>query len=1176
MICSSCGTENRVGAKFCTECAARLAVSCPACGAANPPGARFCEECATALGSADPRAVPEGAPPPTAERRLVSILFADLVGFTSFAEGRDAEEVRETLTAYFDLATEIVGRYGGTVEKFIGDAVMAVWGTPTAHEDDAERAVRAALDLVDGVGALGVRAGLDLLVRAGILTGEAAVTIGATNQGMVAGDLVNTASRLQSIAPPGSVLVGDATRQAAGAAIAFEPVGASALKGKSLAVPAFRALRVVAERRGSGRSDLLEPPFVGRTDELRLLKEQFHATGRERRARLVSLVGQAGIGKSRLAWELEKYLDGVVEPVWWHRGRSPAYGEGVTFWALGEMIRRRAGLAEGDDEPTTRAAVATMLARHIPDADERRWIEPRLFTLLGLEGTPPGGRQELFAAWRTLFERIAADGTVALVFEDLQWSDDGLLDFIEHLLDWSGAHPIFVVTLARPELLDRRPGWGTDRRGAIAMRLEPLHETSMRELLAALVPGLPEIATARILARADGIPLYLVETVRMLVADGRLALGDGVYRPMADLGDLDVPATLHALVAARLDALPAPDRVLVQDAAVLGQSFTVAALAAVTGEDVATLAQRLAALARRELLVIETDPRAPTRGQYAFVQALLREVAYGTLAKRERRSRHLAAARYFESLEDDELAGALATHYFAAYRAAPDGPEGEAAAAQARVSLRAAADRAEALGALGQAIDWLRAAVDVAPGPAERAELLQRMGGIEALATRFDDAEQTLAAAAGASRDLGDRAAALHATALLAQTQLSAARISRALATVEAARGEAEALADEPSAAVAVAVFSEVYARAAFRSEGDAVAVEWSDRALALAEPRRLDEVVAMALITKGSSLVNLGRYREGIAILNGAYLDARAHSLHVAALRAGVNLAALQMDVDPRTSLEWTKDGIATARRYGFSAFASYHAGNLFGAQRTGDWSFIHKAAAELARTIRDEPTIQWVNDMGSWQGAWRGEDLRGRPEALIRKAEEAGDPQGLVNGCVWALEAAFAGEDYPAAVAYGLRLLEHAFANPNARFWVGRAALHAGDRTIVDRVLATLEPSLGGACDADLAALRAGRAALDGRSDEAVADYRSALAAYRDLGLRFDVAITALDMAALVGPEESAVRAAVAEARPILVELGATPVVARLDRLVPPAEERPDAATAATTGSTASTVPA
>jgi class 3 adenylate cyclase len=351
VICSTCGTENEAGRKFCDTCAAPLAAGCPACGAPNRPTARFCGECATPLISAAAKTgrspvSPSATPARVAERRLVSVLFADLVGFTPFAEERDAEETRELLTRYFDVARDVIERYGGTVEKFIGDAVMAVWGAPVAREDDAERAVRAGLELVDAVKSLGPT----IQARAGILTGEAAVTIGATNQGMVAGDLVNTASRLQGVAPPGAVLVGESTQRAAAAAIAFEEAGEQLLKGKAAPVPAWRALRVVAQRGGHGRSDMPEPPFVGRDEEFRLLRDLLGATGRDRRARLVSITGPGGIGKSRLAWELEKYIDGVVETVFWHRGRSPAYGDGITFWALGEMVRRRAGLAESDDE----------------------------------------------------------------------------------------------------------------------------------------------------------------------------------------------------------------------------------------------------------------------------------------------------------------------------------------------------------------------------------------------------------------------------------------------------------------------------------------------------------------------------------------------------------------------------------------------------------------------------------------------------------------------------------------------------------------------------------------------------------------------------------------------------------------------------------------------------------
>ncbi len=526
MVCSNCGTENEAGRKFCSECAARLAAVCPACGTPNPASAKFCGECATPLGAggapsasaASRPGVPAAIAPPVAERRLVSVLFADLVGFTTLAEGRDAEDTRDLLSRYFDLARDVIGRYGGTVEKFIGDAVMAVWGAPTAHEDDAERAVRAGLELVDAVRSLGP----SIQARAGVLTGEAAVTIGATNQGMVAGDLVNTASRLQSVAPPGAVLVGEATQRASSRAIDFEAAGEQALKGKAAPVPAWRAVRVVAEVGGRGRSDVLEGPFVGRDDELRLLKDLFHATGRENRTRLVSVIGPGGIGKTRLAWEFLKYVDGLVDPAWWHDGRSPAYGDGISFWALGEMVRARCHLVETDDEPTTRAKVTETLTTHVPDSEERRWIEPALLALLGIESGI--GSEQLFGAWRSFFERLAATAPVVMVFEDFHHADSGLLDFVDHLLEWSRNVPIYVVTLARPELLEKRPDWGAGKRNFTSLYLEPLPEPAMRLLLAGLVPGLPEPAVRAIVARADGVPLYAVETVRMLLADGRLAL----------------------------------------------------------------------------------------------------------------------------------------------------------------------------------------------------------------------------------------------------------------------------------------------------------------------------------------------------------------------------------------------------------------------------------------------------------------------------------------------------------------------------------------------------------------------------------------------------------------------------------------------------------------------------
>ncbi len=337
--CSTCGAANRPERKFCAECGTSLGAVCPSCGTANELGERFCGECGTPL---EAGALPATTPAVSVERRLVSVLFADLVGFTPLSEDRDAEEVRDLLSRYFELAAEVIGRYGGVVEKFIGDAVMAVWGTPVAQEDDAERAVRAALELVAAVSAFGGETGMpELGARAAVLTGEAAVNLGAAGQGMVAGDLVNAASRVQGAADPHAVLVGDPTRRATEAAIAYADAGLHELKGKTEAMQLWRAVRVTAGRAGGLKSQGLEPPFVGRDRELRLAKELFHASTDEHKAHLLSITGIAGIGKSRLAWELFKYLDGITQDVVWHRGRCLAYGDGVTYWALAEMVRMR-------------------------------------------------------------------------------------------------------------------------------------------------------------------------------------------------------------------------------------------------------------------------------------------------------------------------------------------------------------------------------------------------------------------------------------------------------------------------------------------------------------------------------------------------------------------------------------------------------------------------------------------------------------------------------------------------------------------------------------------------------------------------------------------------------------------------------------------------------------------
>ncbi len=1155
--CSQCGTENEPGRKFCKECAAPLAVVCPSCGTSNSPDAKFCGECATPLqgasapaSSAAPTgqpapAAPATTPAPVAERRLVSVLFTDLVGFTTFSEQRDSEDVRETLTRYFDTAREIIERYGGTVEKFIGDAVMAVWGTPTAREDDAERAVRAALDLVAAVPSLapGIQA------RGGVLTGEAAVTIGATNQGMVAGDIVNTAARLQSVAEPGTVLAGESTVRAAERSIVFTPVGEATLKGKASPVPAHRAVRVVAQRGGRNRSETLEAPFVGRDEELRALKEALHATGRERRPRLVSIIGPAGIGKSRLAWEFLKYIDGVEEQIFWHSGRSPAYGEGISFWALGEMVRGRAGLAETDDEATTRARIAEMMATHVPDEAERQWIEPAMLALLGV-GDVPDRPEELFAAWRTFFERMARDGTVLLAFEDLHWADAGLLDFIDHLLEWTRDLPICLVTMARPELLEKRPTWGAGQRQFRSIFLEPLPESAMRELLAGLVPGLPDAATQAIIDRADGVPLYAVETVRMLVGEGRLTEKDGVYVPTGDLSSFAVPDTLTALISARLDSLEAGDRSLVQDAAVLGQSFTPEALAAVAGSEPAELEPRLRSLVRRELLVLRADPRSPDRGQYAFVQALIREVAYNTLAHRDRKTRHMAAARFFESLETDELAGALAGHYLAAYRNAGDGPDASALAVQARIALKAAADRAAALATWKQALRFLDMAIDVAKDPVERAELEEAAGHTAHLAGQFDAAIEHWDRARELHQSAGDRAGALRATTGRLTALVVSFRGDEALPLFETADGEFADLRGAPDRIG----FDSQHARAMMMTEHHEQAVSLADVALTAAEASNLPELIADLLITKGTSLGRLGRNREGLALIKAGGALAEQLDRPSVAVRAYINATFAEELIDPRACLATLQAGIEQARRLGMGTTSALLVTNAAGvAIRTGDWRWSEGLLDETLTTVDDAGHRARLLGAKMAFGDLRGEDTS-RMSAEIEQ---------LVSGSENAVQRATLADLLGQQALAQRRLAdahqhyhESALDESDVEAYVPAALMSilSGNSDEAQRDLALAETSpgaFGRAIESRFDLVRAGILALEGNTADAQAMFRRVLRAWRDLQLPWDEALVGLLMTTVLDPSEPEVAEAAQTSRRIFESLGAKPFVAWMDEL-------------------------
>ncbi len=771
----------------------------------------------------------------------------------------------------------------------------------------------------------------------------------------------------------------------------------------------------------------------------------------------------------------------------------------------------------------------------MPDETERRWIEHALLVLLGLEGSDGAAREELFSAWRTFFERIAATGPVVLLFEDLHWADAGLLDFIDHVLDWSTGVPLTIVTLARPELVERRPGWGSGPRTFIGLVLEPLPDDAIGEILGALAPGVQGAGRATIVARADGIPLYAVETIRMLAADGKLKVGDadGDAALPVDLSDLAVPATLQALIAARLDALDPGERSLICDAAVLGQSFTPAGLGAVSGLDSASLDASLHALVRRELLVHDVDPRSPERGQLAFVQSLVREVAYGSLSRHDRRARHLAAARFLEGLGEDELAGALASHYLAAYRASSEDPEGRALAAQARLALRGAAERATALGSHDQASAFFLEAVEVSSDQADRADLLERAGLAADAGSHSEIAEARLAEAAAIWHDLGERKREARAIGNRGRAVVNGWRAPDAIAFLEPALGAFEDLGDDAG----LVLIEHQLARAYWFEEDRVRAVPLADRALGRAE--RLDDIanVADILITKGALITVDGRPYEGFGSMQAGRALAEERGLNSVVARALLNMAGTHLSRDPRLAFDLGIEAIALARRIGFRSFLATAAGNCL------------EVAADLGE-------LDWATAIGDellaleFAPSDRRALLRGIGQVRLLRGEPADDlyaeyAEVMVHSVdlqeVSNYEGAegfrrFLACDFVGAAALFEKAARTITLNASSDLpHAARAAIWAGDLPTAERLTVEIakEWAHGRCANARLTALKAGIAALAGRRDDAITGYASAIPTLRELGLEVDAVQTMLDMARTLGATEPATLPWLKEAR-------------------------------------------
>jgi predicted ATPase/class 3 adenylate cyclase len=892
--------------------------ACPSCSRELPGEFPFCPFCGAALAT-EARA--------REERKVVTVVFCDLVGSTARAERLDPEDVRALLSNYHARAREQLERFGGTVEKFIGDAVVAFFGAPVAHEDDPERAVRAAFAIRDWA-----MDEPDLHVRIAVNTGEALVAVGAQPQegeGIVSGDVVNTAARLQAAASVDGILVGEQTFRATERTISYRTAEPVAAKGKAEPVAAWQALEA-RSRFGVDVARRSAAPLVGRDREIELLGAALERAIGERTPQLVTLVGVPGIGKTRLLAELFHAVERDQRLVTWRQGRSLPYGEGVSFWALGEMVKAQAGVLETDTEAEAGDKLAAAVAGMLQDETEARWVTSHVRPLAGLAGEGDAGsasdrRGEAFAAWRRFFEGLAEQRPLVLVFEDLHWADEGLLDFVDQLADRLADIPVLLVATARPELLARRPSWGGGKANAVTLSLAPLSDDDTAQLVHALLERavvLPADVQTALLERAGGNPLYAEEFVRM-------ASERGSEEP-------DLPESVQGIIAARLDALDPADKELLQDAAVVGKVFWSGALEVITGRDRFELEERLYELERRELVRRERRSSVAGESEYGFRHVLLRDVAYGSIPRAARVERHRLAAGWIESLgRPDDNADLLAHHYLAAIELArAAGVDASAFATPAAAALLRAADRSLALNAFGTAARMYEEALELGLADEDRRQAVFRRGvalhllGDPARLAVLEEARALFEAA-------GDDEAAAEASSTLADALWYSGRWD----AHKAALVRAQQLVEGHEASAPVARVRAQTARHAMLDTDDEEAIRVGGEALQMAERLGLDELRANILATIGTALSNSEpgagdeMLREAIAL--GAELNS------VEGPRALSNLAVSAYYQGSLSGQhELLLEACATAKRVGSDNLARFDEGLLgWSFYAIGDW---------------------------------------------------------------------------------------------------------------------------------------------------------------------------------------------------------------------------------------------
>jgi class 3 adenylate cyclase/tetratricopeptide (TPR) repeat protein len=901
------------------------------------------------------------------ERKVVSVLFCDLVGFTASADNADPEDVKAMLRSFHSRVLQELQRFGGTVEKFIGDAVMAVFGAPVAHEDDAERAVRSALAIVDAIEELNeADPRLRLAIRIGVNTGEALVSLGAEphREGLVAGDVVNTASRLQEAAPAGGAVVSESTYRVTRDLFEYEPLSSVTVKGKGQAVPIWRAIGVRGQP-GYGVARRAHGMLVGREDELELLRRIFARARREPSVQLVTIMGEPGVGKSRLLAEFFAFVKALPDPVYWRQGRCLPYGQGITFWALGEVVKAQAGMLASDAQAEASSKLDAAVRACVQDASEQEWLKQRLTPLVGLAPAEAVGapeRAEHFAAWRRFLEAIAAIRPLVVVVEDLHWADRALVEFLDHLLDWSSEVPMLVLCTARPELDERHPGWGGGKRNSTTMTLPPLSDEDMSRLIDALSSAgpLPQRVREVVRERAEGNPLYAEEFVAMLGEREGTAERITEETPAAGTVPLPSPESIQAIIAARLDTLSPERKLLLQDASVVGKVFWSGALSFISGVDEPLVAEALHELVRKELVRRARASSVKDQVEYSFWHILIRDVAYSQIPRAARARRHSAVAEWVRGVAGERVADVaeiVAHHYRQALELARAAGEVEQARELEEPTCRflvMAGDRAIGLD-VGQAREHYRAALQLLP-PSHpgRGKVLARSGETAARAGRFSEAEEEYSEAISELRSLGELLPAGDTMVKSSNMLWRRGEISRSRRVL----GEGIALLErEPPSVELANAYTEMAGHMVVQGRlGEAI--ELSDRSLALARSLGVDEQVPRPLGFRGAARCNMGDL-AGLDDLREALDLAQKLGLgREAARMRGLLAEVIWLTEGPARSLEISRTGIELAERMGSMDLAmAFRAETLRPLFDLGDWDELLQGA---------EQVVQWAGADG------------------------------------------------------------------------------------------------------------------------------------------------------------------------------------------------------------------